>query len=234
MVSKSKIYPDKNLTCELLEQIVMEQAEQLKLLKAENNSLKDEIKNLKDTRNDSSNLTDSAASWVTVTSRNLGKKKPQEQLIVVNAAINEQNERKKREKNVVIYGVEESTKETAADKAAEDKTKVDNIFTAIGKQNTVRTNIIRLKSRRDGKVGPIIVQLNNIEERNPVLLAAKSLRDKQDYAGIYIGTDMTEAERLLDYQLRKERDKLNGELEEGSPFRYAIRGNQIKRFKKQA
>jgi hypothetical protein len=45
---------------------------------------------------------------------------------------------------------------------------------------------------------------------------------------------MTEAERLLDYELRKKRNELNAELTEESPFRYAIRGNQIRKFKKQS
>ncbi len=74
--------------------------------------------------------------------------------------------------------------------------------------------------------------MDRITEIYKVLFAAKSLRGIEGYKNIYLGPDLTEAERLLDFQLRKKRNEMNNKLEKDSPFRYAIRGNQIVRFKK--
>ncbi len=65
--------------------------------------------------------------WVQiVTKGSKNAKKPPEQLIVANAAINELNEREKRKKNVIIYGVPESSKEVLTEKRAEDEQKIDS------------------------------------------------------------------------------------------------------------
>jgi hypothetical protein len=64
-----------------------------------------------------------------------------------------------------------------------------------------------------------------------LLLKAKKLRGHQDFDEIFISPDLTEAERLEDKELRMKRDELNKNRDPEAPFRYAIRGNQIVRFK---
>jgi hypothetical protein len=73
--------------------------------------------------------------------------------------------------------------------------------------------------------------LNEATERNPILAKAKELRNKAIYADVYISPDLTEAERLQDYELRKQRDKMNDERKKEDPFRYAVRGNAVVKFK---
>ena len=65
--------------------------------------------------------------------------------------------------------------------------------------------------------------------RNPVLLAAKKLRLDDNYKKIYISPDLTEAERKLVFELRQERNKLNKELGENTPFRYCIESSDSTR-----
>ena len=73
--------------------------------------------------------------------------------------------------------------------------------------------------------------LNEDSERNPLSAKSKLLREKQDYKEVFIFPDLTEAERMENYELRKKRDKMNGERIANLPYRYAIRGNGIVKFK---
>lgn len=170
------------------------------------------------------------SDWVNAVNKNL--KKPKEQLVVVNAAINEQQERKKRENNIIIYGLKESTNNDIAKKKDDDSLAVGNVLKAIGMQHISLTHIYRLKSKINSKPGLIKIELSE-GERNPILFAAKNLKDLPEFKGVYLCPDRTEAEKLQDYELRKKRNELNSTLAETSPFRYAIRSNGIVRYKKQ-
>ena len=75
----------------------------------------------------------------------------------------------------------------------------------------------RLKSKDTTKPGPIIIELSDVSFRNPLLLAAKRLREK-GYKSIYISPDLTEAQRSLDYDLRKTRNEANSTLAKTPPF----------------
>ena len=91
----------------------------------------------------------------------------------------------------------------------------------------------RLKSKDTNKPRSIIIKLSNVSFRNPLLLAAKRLREKEGYKSIYISPDLTEAQRSLGYDLRNERNEPNSKLAEDFPFRYGIRGNQLVKIKTQ-
>jgi hypothetical protein len=196
---------------------------------SEISKLKSDVESAK-TAAKSSNI---SSCWVQAGAKNArNAKKPVEQLVVANATINELNEREKRKKNVMIYGVAESTKVNLTEKKAEDEKKVQEVLQFIGKADVKPAYLRRLKSRDASKPGPIIVELTDVSLRNPILLAAKKLRSSSEHATVYISPDLTEAERKQDYDLRKERNRLNSELGENSPFRYGIRGSQILKFNK--
>ncbi|RNA09996.1 hypothetical protein BpHYR1_049896 [Brachionus plicatilis] len=79
--------------------------------------LKEEVKEAKLT----SKTTDISKSWVqAVGRRTKHSKKPVEQMVVENATINEFNEREKRKKNIIIYGIPESQKNILSEKKADD------------------------------------------------------------------------------------------------------------------
>ncbi len=89
----------------------------------------------------------------------------------------------------------ESTKITLTKKKAEDEQKLESILTAIGKSEVKPAYLKRLKSKDSSKPAPIFVELADVSIRNPVLLAAKKLRDLEDFKLIYISPDLIEAER---------------------------------------
>lgn len=168
-------------------------------------------------------------SWVHVGAKGArGAKKPLDQLRVANATISELNERKKRRKNVIIYGIPESDKNILAEKKAEDEQKIKEVLQFIEKSDVKPVYTRRLKSKDQSKPGPIIVELSNDSERNPLLLAAKKLRSSERYEKIYISPDLTEAQRKEEYDLRQLRNELNSKLDADSPFRYGIRGDRCK------
>ena len=166
--------------------------------------------------------------WSSVVKRNI--KKPTEQLTVVNAAINETIDREKRARNLVIYGVSESIGDK---KEEEDKIKVVNIFKEIEAKESIIKFVKRIRAKDTSRPGPIVVGLSDVSERNPVLIAARKIRNnnKDEMKQIYFSPDMTEAQRLEDYQLRQKRNELNNSRKDTDPFRYAIRGNQIVKFR---
>jgi hypothetical protein len=82
------------------------------------------------------------------------------------------------------------------------------------------------------KPGPIIVELSDVSERNPLLTAAKKLRNLDNFKGVFISPDLTEAERYLNYQLRMKRNELNNNIDlKTSPFRYGIRSSGVVKLK---
>ena len=88
-------------------------------------------------------------------------KKPTEQMVATNVAINELNQRKIRENNVMIYGAFESTKITIEEKSIEDKLKVTEIFAAIGKDHFEPVYLRRLGFKTFGLSGQILVELQD-------------------------------------------------------------------------
>lgn len=166
--------------------------------------------------------------WSTI----LQKPKPKEQLLVVNAMTSELEEIKKREKNIIIVGIPE--KKDARDeeeKKQHDEGIVEKLLENIGCKEE-KAYVKRLRSKDPKKEAPILLELKNGVNRNLVLKSAQKLRDNKETKNIYFNPDLTQAQKLQDYNLRKERNDKNKDLPENSPFRYGIRGNQVVKIKK--
>jgi hypothetical protein len=232
-----------------LMEIINGMSKRIELLESENKAQKSEIESLKSKNvelekviekkfkecveevqsENRSGLANNVKSWATVAKS--GVKQPVEQLIVVNAAINEAKDRERRKKNVLVFGLNESTQVIEVEKQVDDKKRVENIIRQTGASATV-TFIKRFKSKTE-RPGPVLVGLSEAADRNPLLLKAKNLRNIEEFKNIYIAPDLTDAERMEDRNLRKRRDELNQQRAKGEPFRYAIRGNQIVKFRMQ-
>jgi len=230
---------------QLLETI-KELEKRIEILEGENKSQKTDIENLKtknlelekliekkckecveEVQNENpSGLKNNVQNWSTIAKS--GLKQPVEQFIVVNAAINETKDRERRKKNVIDFGLTDSVE---IEKQADDKKRVEKIINQTGASATV-TFIRKFKSKSE-RPDPILVGLSEAADRNPLLLKAKNLRSSEEHKNIYIAPDLTDAERMEDRNLRKRRDELNQQRASGEPFRYAIRGNQIVKFKMQ-
>ena len=86
--------------------------------------------------------------------------------------------------------------------------------------------IKRFKTRNKDKPAPILLDLKWEDDRNNVLKASFKLRENVKTKDIYFNPYLTEAEKLLDYELR------NSKLDTSSPFRFGIRSSQIVKIKR--
>ena len=130
----------------------------------------------------------------------------------------------------MVFGVENLAASSTIEQNLEhDKKKIDEILMKIGAK--AKPTFFKRMRGRDNKPGPILVGLPEVADRNPILLGAKELRNDESFGKVFISPDLTEAERYDDYLLRKKRDELNNGREPNSPFRNAIRGNQITKFR---
>lgn len=160
---------------------------------------------------------------------------PKHQIDVLASVIIDQDERQRRTKNVLIFGLPESTRDSLGEKIDEDENKVDELFRKI----KVNTNLIiktrRFNSKQNSKYpAPILVELSSEKDKISVLAAAKSLRDLSEYKNVYINPDLTESQRAIQKELIELRKSKNeDEKRNNQPFRWGIRGNQVRRFKLQ-
>ena len=114
-----------------------------------------------------SSVVASSRNWSTSSSRS---KAPVEQLVVVNAAINEQKNREKRRKNIIVYGLPVSKKVTIQEQQEEDKEEISKLFGELNIQ-VIPVYQRRLKTKSHEKPGPVLVILNEVsvqEKSNPI------------------------------------------------------------------
>lgn len=158
--------------------------------------------------------------------------RPIEQIEIINSVSIEQKERDKKRKNVIIFGLQESTKSVQRDQESEDKNATCEIFRDLNIDTRKISFIRRFRSKNgQSRPAPVLVQLNRSEDKAEVLSAAKNLRKSAKFSHVFINPDLTEAERVLGRQLRVQRNKLN-EAEEGqsSDIRWAIRGSNFVKY----
>ena len=147
----------------------------------------------------------------------------------------------KKEKNVIIFGVEKRAGENV-------KGIVGSIFEEIGVQ-LEKYKVTRFKESTNGNAGPILVELEDTDSKMEVLKAASKLRDSTDYKKVYINRDLTQAEMKREKELRVMRNERNEKLpngtghkrtgrhkfegdDEDSDFFWGIRNGELKKIKK--
>ena len=198
-----------------------EKSDRLDKVEAENKELREKVDGLK-TGGDSSAMFN---KWVSVVERG-PQTKPEDQHTVLNAVTKEQSEQRKREKNLIIFGVKTS-KTDQSEVAQENESIATGILTATGNSTVKPAYIRRLTAKEEGDASPIVFEFKNALDRNAVLKSARTLRNKQAYDHIYINPDLTESERIMDHQLRKKRNELNDKLDPSSTFHYGIRNYSV-------
>jgi hypothetical protein len=159
----------------------------------------------------------------------LKKKEVKNQILIANTI--ELEDKRRREKNIVIYGLPVSNGSSEEEIKKIEREEIVKIFGNAGQNDIEFENFKRLKSKTS-KPGPIVVYLKEQADRNKILFGSKKLRALNGCESIYMSPDLTHAERELDYQLRLKRNEQNKTLESTSPFRYAIRGSQVVKIKK--
>lgn len=115
--------------------------------------------------------------------------------VIAKEAVQENNDKKGREANLVISYVDET-------KEAEEE--VTDMLTFLDVSVEVK-GIRRMgREKKENVNRPIWVNLGSKRERNSVLEKAKNLKDDIRWKHVYINRDMTENERKEAYQLRVE------------------------------
>jgi hypothetical protein len=208
-----------------MNQKYLQQELKLSVLETENNELKQRINQLvtnTNTQTETNQSTNPSANWSSIVQ---GKKKNQEQLNLLLAASNETKEQKIKENNVIVFGIDESTKTTADEKKSDDKENLEKILTAMNFNKEKVKNIYRLKSIK--KPAPLIVSFENTNIRNEALKLGKNLSNSIYKNKIYVNPDLTESQRSNFKRLLDEKKKKNLENTDKTKFYYGIRNDRV-------
>ena len=156
----------------------------------------------------------------------------------------EEDEIKKKQNNIVLFGVKQSTSKEAAAKTSDDAVEVKKIFEIIKiDYNLNVAKIHRIRPSRSenstannsDKPTPIIVELKKKETVLEVLKASKNLRSAEGYDNVYINPDLTPTQREFNKRLVQLKIAKNKELkengEDGRHF-YGIRNNEVVKLAK--
>ena len=134
----------------------------------------------------------------------------------IQAAVKSATEREDRNRNVVIYGVEETPDEVLSEKTTE-------IFIEIGEKPAVK-DCCRIGLKRSKVPRPVKICLNSPDVVQQVLRKARLLRTKEGYRAVYICPDRTVEERMAYKKLLEElKTKRNAEPDKF----FAIRNNKV-------
>lgn len=141
----------------------------------------------------------------------------------VKEEVRDREEIVKREKNVIVHGLKQTTR---SDKAA-----CMEIFERdMGVREVVIQEVIRLggkgEGRDDGRIAPLLVKLETVGLKWAIVGRGKNLRNSEDEnkRRIMVGPDLTKKERIRDKELR---DELRRRRDNGERGLYINRG-QIK------
>ena len=149
---------------------------------------------------------------------------------VLNAVAMENDEIKKRERNLVVFCLPESDK-ADEEKESDDKNKIVELLKIMNVESSKIRRIVRFKRGATDKPGVVLVELKNKDDRLNIIKAAKKLKDSENYKNVYFNFDLTSAQKSLSKQLIAERNRMNGELASEN-FYYGIRSNKLVKIQK--
>lgn len=147
-------------------------------------------------------------------------------------SVREIAEREKRQKNLILFNVEESEADNAEDRKAHDLQEVENVVEHLDMSiPPTATKPVRLgKKREDGNPRPLRVTVGSVESRDEFLKKAKNLAeaDNEKAKNTSIKRDMTPLEREMTRNLVRIRNTKREEAERsGNPAIWVIRNNKV-------
>lgn len=205
---------------ENLQNNLTEKNQVIESLKMATDASKDQINELK-------TASSSGNAWVDVVNRN--SKKTPEQLKVISVMADESQERAKKENNIVIFGLVESTRLEITEKEEDDLVSLKSNFSEMKIQEPHYDAVFRMKSKDTTKPKPMVVVLKDKAERNKILFAAKKLKASSNFKDVFLAPDLTESQRIRFKELVQERNKLNEQRSEEikKTKQYVIRDNKV-------
>ena len=133
--------------------------------------------------------------------------------ITISKVVREIRNEEKRENNIVISGIAESTEN------GNDEGQVDLILTELSLDRNAVKKQFRLKKKNanngnasNDKPPLIIVEFKTNGDQMTALKNSRNLKRKDQFNGIYINADKTAVERMDEKVLRDERNKRNAKL----------------------
>ena len=149
---------------------------------------------------------------------------------LVNKAVDESRERNKREGNVVIFGLPESTKRDELEKQNDEQNQIGTLFAAIKADTRNIVKYFRLKASTRGGPAPIVVTVGSVVNRNILLKLAYS--NRASIQNVYINPDLTQTERIYAKELRQQCKDKNTQLPTDAQTYFGTRNNKIKEIQK--
>ena len=141
-----------------------------------------------------------------------------------NEEITEQNEKKRRAKNIMIFGKTEYGERWQKD---EDKAFAEKLFKdlQIGQVEVKEVSRIGEYNREGTKIRPLKITVDTEEQKEKIMRNLSNLKGNNDYGGISIKEDYTINERMLIREYVEQAKALNAlETTKRSKFEYRVRG----------
>ena len=202
--------------------------------------LENQLRNLSTNPNTNiSNLTN--VNWEEIVRGN--SKLNETQTNILNVVGHEQNQRRRKERNVILFGVPASKAATVDLQIKEDKVTIKEIFTEIRLPNDADSmvSVTRIKpnpsktTTNPPPLRPTLVDFSysnrSIEE---VLKVAKKLKESVKYNKVFLNKDLTNVELVQLKQLIEIRNDSNKKLKETNTssstvatYRYGIRNDRV-------
>ena len=114
----------------------------------------------------------------------------------------------RRQWNLIISNAPESESTDCALGKSEDKKFFDSLMDSIGVGPVDIVNIVHLVAKSSGKLQPLRVQFNSMEQRRIVLANGRKLRDSISLLFlrryVYINLDLSRQQRHTQRKLRRE------------------------------
>jgi hypothetical protein len=190
------------------------------LLEDENRALKDQVKDLLEFKTLANSRSTATPSAISVNSSTVA-------IPIVTSITREESEKKKREKNIIIFGMNVSID------GSSDSDSVNLLFDNIGADKSKIKNILRLKQSSNGSIAPpVIVELCEVNDKFAILKAAYSNKTKIN--NIFVNLDLTKMEQAKAKELRIQRKSLNDLITDksSSDHYFGIRGDLVVKIMK--
>ena len=156
------------------------------------------------------------------------------------ATMHEAEQRLNKRKNVVLFGVPESTAATPSERIQHDKQELDKVLNFVNASEKIKEDGVK-RLTRVGKINPdkprpLCVELRNEDQKDELLEKSRILREADDEEQpIKMKPDLTKMQQDQDKALRKEVDDLNQTKPQDTdgPFYWRIGGppGQLRKVK---
>lgn len=118
--------------------------------------------------------------------------------------VDELQQRERRKLNLVVFGMAEPVSGSVDDRKSVEKKKCHELFEAIGMSSCLIKDVSRIGKLVDGRNRILRVTVDTEDNKHFIISHSKNLRHKEQFKGVYVKPDLTQFQRKLDFELRKE------------------------------